>query len=126
MTVEEVVARYFRCLDTEDWDGMRQLWHEDGTARAVGARVRVGREEVISYFSRIFEPWTVHEDRPTRVIVAGDTVLAEVTFTGTTADGREVAFDAIDVFDLVDGRIKRLSNWYDIAYARKALAETVA
>jgi ketosteroid isomerase-like protein len=45
-----------------------------------------------------------------------------VTFTGTTGDGRTVTFDAVDVFDLRDGRIRRLSNWYDVAYARKMIA----
>jgi hypothetical protein len=49
-------------------------------------------------------------------------VVAEVTFTGVTADAREISFDAVDVFDLHDGLIRRLTNWYDIAYARSALA----
>ena len=65
-----------------------------------------------------------HVDHPTRLVISerDGTVLAEVTFTGRTPDGRDVAFDAIDVFDIVDGRIKKLTNWYDIDYARKALA----
>lgn len=117
------VLRYFTCLDNEDWEGMRELWHEDGRLRAVGARPRDDREGVIAYFSKLFEPWVDHEDRPTRLVVfePDGTVLAEVSFTGTTHDGRRVVFDAIDVFDLVDARIKRLTNWYDIAYARKSL-----
>jgi hypothetical protein len=48
--------------------------------------------------------------------------VAEVTFSGTTADGRDVTFDAVDVFDLEDGLIRRFSNWYDIAYARRVLS----
>ena len=47
---------------------------------------------------------------------------SEVVFTGRTAAGKDVRFDAIDVFDLAeDGRIRRWSNWYDIDYARKAI-----
>jgi ketosteroid isomerase-like protein len=121
--MRETVLRYFRCLDTEDWDGMREIWHEDGTLRAVGARPRDDREGMIEYFSKIFRPWQQHEDKPTRLIVSerDGTITAEVTFTGVTSDGRTVVFDAIDVFDLVDNRIKKLSNWYDIDYARKSL-----
>lgn len=119
---ERTVRRYFTCLDTEDWSQMRELWHEDGELRAVGARPRSGVDDVIGYFSGLFSPWPQHEDRPTRLIASGDTIVAEVTFTGTTPDGREASFDAVDVFDLRDGRIARLTNWYDIAYARRVVA----
>lgn len=123
-TMRTTVLEYFRCLDNEDWDAMREIWHEDGTVRAVGARPRDDREGMIQYFSKIFVPWQRHEDKPTRLVVseAEGVVLAEVTFTGVTEDGRTVVFEAVDVFDLVDGRIKKLTNWYDIDYARKSLA----
>ncbi len=122
--MQRVIMRYFECLDTENWEGMREIWHEDGRLRAVGARPRNDREGMIEYFSKIFMPWQEHVDKPTRLIVSerDGTVVAEVTFTGRTADGREVSFDAIDVFDLVDGRIAKLTNWYDIDYARKSIA----
>src|SRR3954452_2871631 len=123
---EQTIRRYFACLDTEDWEQMRTLWQADATLRAVGARPRDGVDEGIGYFSDLFSPWPKHEDRPTRLIVSGDTVVAEVTFYGTTPDGREVSFDAVDVFDLRDGLIARETNWYDIAYARKVLSPRAA
>jgi ketosteroid isomerase-like protein len=119
---EDVARLYFRCLDEEDWTTMRTLWHEDAELRAVGARPRHGVDEVIGYFSKLFDPWAEHRDAPTRLCVAQDTITAEVTFTGTTLDGRTVTLDAVDVFDFEDGRIRSMSNWYDIAYARRALA----
>jgi ketosteroid isomerase-like protein len=124
--MREVVARYFACLDREDWDGMRELWCADGRLRAVGARPRDDRDEVIAFFSKLFAPWKEHEDRPTRVLVAESdaTAVAEVLFIGRTADGRQVRFEAVDVFDFAEGRISRLSNWYDIDYARRALASS--
>lgn len=36
-------------------------------------------------------------------------------------EGREAAFDAVDVFDLRDGRIGALSTWYDLVAARRAV-----
>jgi ketosteroid isomerase-like protein len=122
MTTEETVRDYFRCLDEEDWEGMRKLWTDDAELRAVGGRPRSGREEVLGFFEKLFDPWAQHEDRPVRIVVAGDVVTADVLFLGTTTDGREVSFEAVDVFDLRDGRIAKMSNWYDIALARKALA----
>jgi ketosteroid isomerase-like protein len=123
MSPEDVVLSYFRCLDSEDWDTMRTLWHPESELRAVGTRPRRGVEQVIGYFSGLFTPWPRHTDAPTRLICNGETVVAEVTFTGTTPDGRDVTFDAIDVFDLEDGLIRRFSNWYDIAYARRVLSD---
>ena len=48
----------------------------------------------------------------------GSTAVVEVSFTGRTTDGRPVAFDAIDVFDLAGPRIRRLSTWYETAAGR--------
>jgi ketosteroid isomerase-like protein len=124
-TLQSVVLRYFECLNADDHDGMRKIWTEDAELRAVGARPRSGREDVIGYFAKVFGPWPEHDDTPVRLVVseADRTVLAEVVFTGTTADGREVEFDAIDVFDLTeDGLIRKMTNWYDIDYARRVIS----
>jgi ketosteroid isomerase-like protein len=122
-TMRDVVLRYFQCLDTEDWTQMRELWCDDGRLRAVGARPRDGADAVIGYFSKLFDPWPSHEDKPVRLVVSepDQTVLAEVVFTGTTPGGRDVRFDAVDVFDFADGCIAKLSNWYDIDFARRSL-----
>ena len=124
--MQDVVRRYFRCLDSEDWNGMRELWRDDGRLHAVGARPRIGADAVIGYFSKLFDPWAVHTDEPGRLIISepDQIVVAEVLFSGRTVNGRDVRFEAVDVFDFVDGRISKLSNWYDIDYARRSLAVT--
>jgi ketosteroid isomerase-like protein len=117
------VARYFACVNAEDWEGLEALWHADGEWRAVGARPRVGRRHVIDYFSGLFAPWSTHRDEPVRVILAGDVATVEVRFEGITREGTPVAFDALDVFDFEAGLIRRISNWYDLVYVRQKLAE---
>jgi ketosteroid isomerase-like protein len=119
------IAAYFESLNAEDWSRLRSLWHLEGELRAVGARRRDGREDVMSLFEKLFNPWTVHCDKPVRVVQSGTSATVEVEFTGTTPDGNSVLFEAVDVFDFEDGLIRRLSNWYDIDYARRAL-ESVA
>jgi predicted SnoaL-like aldol condensation-catalyzing enzyme len=123
--MRRVVLRYFDCLDREDWQAMRSIWHEHAQLRAVGARPRDDRDSVIEFFSKLFKPWPQHIDKPVRLIISepDQTILAEVQFIGQTLDGRQVVFDAIDVFDFADdGRIRKLSNWYDIDYARRMIA----
>lgn len=121
-TPEDVVTAYIACLNEEDWEAFADLWHDDAEFRAVGARPRCGRSEITAFFRRLFDPWAVHLDTQRRVISSGDVVTVEVDFVGTTPDGRQIEFDAVDVFDIENGRISRLSNWYDLAYVRMLLA----
>jgi ketosteroid isomerase-like protein len=119
--VPAAVTAYFDALNAEDLDALGGLWAPTAELRAVGSRPRHGRDQVSAYFRPLFEPWAAHLDRPTRYIVAGDTVVVELTFTGTTRAGKGLAFDAVDVFDLHDGLITRLTTWYDLAWVRKQL-----
>jgi ketosteroid isomerase-like protein len=122
MTIEQVIDKYFACLNSDDFVSFRELWHHDAEFKAVGGRPRVGVDEIVLFYSRLFAPWRQHDDKPTRLLVAGTVATVEVVFTGTTGDGRTVTFDAVDVIDIEEGRIKRLTNWYDIAYVRRLLS----
>lgn len=118
----DVLAAYLDSLNTEDWDRLRSLWRPDATLRAVGTRARSGPDDILAYFRAALGPWQTHRDEATRVLPCGDTVTVELHFTGSTAHGLVLSFDAVDVFDLCDGRIQALSTWYDIAAVRSRLA----
>lgn len=120
-TVPAAVTEYFEALNAEDFARLERTWSATGELRAVGSRPRRGIDEVMAYFRPLFEPWAEHLDQPTRTLVAGDAVVVEVRFSGRTPGGRELAFDAVDVFDLADGRIERLSTWYDLTWVRRQL-----
>jgi ketosteroid isomerase-like protein len=115
------VRDYFDALNGEDFEALERVWSRHGELRAVGSRPRQGIEEVMAYFRPLFDPWVEHRDQPTRVIADGDAVVVEVRFTGRTEAGRELVFDAVDVFDLRDGLVERLSTWYDLAWLRRQL-----
>jgi ketosteroid isomerase-like protein len=120
--VPAAVTAYFESLNAEALDRLAELWAPDAELRAVGSRPRTGRDQVMAYFASLFGPWAEHEDRPTRFIVAGDTVVVEIRFSGATRDGKRLSFDAVDVFDLQgDGAIARLTTWYDLAWVRSQL-----
>jgi ketosteroid isomerase-like protein len=117
MSSADVIAEYFDAVNAEDWAALGALWEPDAELVATGARPRRGRDDVVAYYPRVLAPFPSHVDQPGRRIAQGSAVVVEVSFTGVTGDGRPVAFDAVDVFDLTPdrARIRRLSTWYDTA-----------
>lgn len=119
----DAIRRYFDLMNAEEWDRFGDVWTPDATVVAVGAPPRHGRDEILDHYRRLFRAWDHHLDSPTRVLPCGQAVTVEVHFEGTTADGRTLGFDAVDIFDLADdGRIARLTNWYDLVMVRRLLA----
>jgi ketosteroid isomerase-like protein len=115
------IRGYFDSLNRNDWEGLARIWHPDARMNATGARPRHGVADVLDYFKGIFQAWPAHDDQPTRVLPSGSSYTVEVHFKGTTEDGRTFEFDAVDVFDLENGLIKRLTNWYDVVLVRRML-----
>lgn len=116
------VQAYFDGINEERYDDVGALFAADGVMIAPGTEPRVGPEQVASYFRAALRLYPEHYDDPTRIIEAGSTVTVEIHFTGRLENGAPLEFDAIDVFDLDDqGRIVKLSSWYDSHAVRKAL-----
>lgn len=121
MTDLGLIDRYFACINAEDWDGFARLWDDRSELQAVGTRPRQGVAEITAFYRGLFKPWRQHRDLPVRVLPSGDSVTVEVHFDGTAHDGRAVAFDAVDVFDLEHDHIRKLSTWYDLVLVRNLL-----
>jgi ketosteroid isomerase-like protein len=121
MTNADIVAAYFVAINAERWDDLASLFDQAVSYRTPGTRVRTGHEDVLAYFRSMFDMWPNHDDRPIHVLVDGDAAAAEVHFTGTTADGRQIDFDAVDIFHFQAERIISLGTWYDLVAVRAAL-----
>jgi uncharacterized protein (TIGR02246 family) len=124
MRAEALVDTYFSALNSEDWPTFVALWAPDGVFQTVGARPRRGGDEIAAFLKRLFTLWTTHDDRPVHVLVAPDQSSAsvEILFSGTTASGVAVSFEAVDLFDFVDGRVTRVRSFYDLERTRELIA----
>jgi ketosteroid isomerase-like protein len=121
-TPPEAVDAYFAGVNSERFEDVAALFAPDGALIAPGTPPRRGAD-IAAYFAAALAPYSDHHDEPTRVVVAGQTVTVEIHFTGRTATGAPLEFDAVDVFDFDgEGRIARLSSWYDSHLVRKKLA----
>lgn len=115
------ILDYFDAINREDFEKLASLWSDDAELRVVAARPRKGKEDVVGYYPKALAAYPEHHDEPKRISVAGDVVTVEIAFRGRTTEGRVVEFDAVDVFDLKDGKLWKMSSWFDIEDVRRQL-----
>jgi len=94
--IRRLKARYFRTMDTKDWEGMRRVFSDDVTVdtRASGGNVVDGADEFLSFLRRVIgDVVTVHHGHMPEIELTSPT-----TATGIWAmegvlrwpDGREL------------------------------------
>jgi ketosteroid isomerase-like protein len=121
-----IVDDYFEAVNTENWELLTSVYHPDATYTTPGARPRAGRDDVVDLYRHLFDAWSVHLDTPGHVMAEADRAVVEVAFRGTARNGRDIAFDAVDLFSFADGMIVKAATWYDIYDVRRKLDEQVS
>lgn len=114
-TPKNVVERYFAALNDEDFEVLEEVFHPDVVLRPPGTRARIGHDEVMKFFHKVFEKFPHHVDTPQRVLFDGSCVVVEIDFDGISSNDKTVSFAAVDIFDIDDGQIVGLSQWFDTA-----------
>lgn len=123
----EVVRAYFAAVNADRFDELRTVFAPDVVMEMAGAARREGVDDAIAYYSRALTELPVHDDEAVNVMASDDgrRIAVEILFTGTTAAGHPVVFEAVDLFDLdADGRIARLRSFYDTNRVAAALRPT--
>jgi len=114
------IAQYFDCINNERWDAFPEVWAADAELVGVGGHHYRGRENVLGYYPPVLAPFPVHFDDAYTCYADGDVYTVEIEFRGETHEGTPVSFEAVDVFTLRDGKIGRLTTWYDVDAVRDA------
>ena len=110
-----VIDRYFAALNDEDYEVLEDVFHPEAVLRPPGTRSRVGHDEIMRFFRKVFERFPQHTDSPSRVLSDGNRVVVEIDFVGMTSNQTHVSFPAVDIFDIEDSQIINLSQWFDTA-----------
>lgn len=108
-----VVEGYFAAINADRFTDLADVSAPDVEIHTVGSPFVVGRDAALAHFPALLANYAEHDDRVTRWIESPAAIVCEIAFRGRLVDGRPVVFDALDVFDLADGRIVRVATWFD-------------
>ncbi|MEV5848556.1 nuclear transport factor 2 family protein [Streptomyces sp. NPDC051985] len=109
----QVVERYFSAINAHRFAELGEVFAPEAEIHTVGRAPALGRAEALAHFPTVLAGYAEHHDAVTRWIETEDAVVCEIHFTGRLRDGRPIVFDAVDLFDVRDGRIAKVSTWYD-------------
>ena len=115
--ISRAVRAYFLAIRAMDPDAVANTFAEDGTTYdPVGTEGVTGRDAIREFFSSIYKNFksvTLTEDL---IFVAGDGAAVKWTGKGTSANGKNVNFEGIDVFEVnADGKIRTIRAYWNPA-----------
>lgn len=100
--IKQLKARYFRCMDTKDWDGFRDVFAPDVTVDTSGddGNVHHGRDEFLAFLTPILtDVTTVHQGHMPEIMITSDT-----TATGIWAMEDQLEFGPEGPINTLHGR----------------------
>lgn len=115
--ISRAVRAYFLAIRAMDADAIANTFAEDGTTcDPVGTPPVSGREGVREFFQSIFKNFKSVALDEDSVFVAGNGAAVKWTGHGTSANGKEVNFEGIDIFEVNDdGKIQTLRAYWNPA-----------
>lgn len=113
----EAAARaYFDAIHAGSTEGVAKAFAEDAEVHFPSREPVVGRANIAAFYADVFKFYIHRHDEVTRWFHSADGLAAaQIHFEGTTNTGRDVVFDAVDVFTEKNGVIQRLWIVYDSA-----------
>jgi steroid delta-isomerase len=115
--ISRAVRAYFLAIRAMDAEAIANTFAEDGTTcDPMGAPPISGRTAIREFFESIFKNFKSAGLTEDSVFVAGNGAAVKWTGAGTSAGGKEVNFEGIDVFEINhDGKIQSIWAYWNPA-----------
>lgn len=115
----DVAKAYFSAVNAKRIDDIGKVFAECAVLEFPQIGPVAGRQAIRDFYAGVLQFYPSCFDRVTRFFSDGQGgVAAEIHFEGTTATGRSVIFDAVDLFRVSGSEIQELRIFYD---AKKVL-----
>ncbi len=113
---ELVVRAYFKAVDSMQIEDLMAVFAEDASMHYPLSEPIVGRPAIREFYLGVFERYATGTDHIKRMFFSeeGD-VAVEMFFEATLKTGKEVAFEAVDLFTIKDAKIHKIKVNYDSA-----------
>ena len=107
--VADLIARHDAAWNAHDLDGLVALYTDDVVFQnhTAGEDAVSGREAVLAHIGGIFERWPDLRFSSRRLYLSTDLCTSEWTARATTAEGRRLEWDGVDVMPIRAGAIAR-------------------
>ncbi|MCW4050562.1 MAG: ester cyclase [Candidatus Bathyarchaeota archaeon] len=128
---EKIIGKIVELIDLRKLDEMLEYFTDDVTVQTVGGEKR-DKKGLRELFEGSFSIWSDGVYRVDRMISKGDTVVAEVHWTGVhtgedvagiPATGKRVEMVAVWIVDFKDGKVKVFKIFYNPDMAVQQLQE---
>jgi uncharacterized protein (TIGR02246 family) len=105
----ELIERHDAAWNDQDVDALNTLYTADVVFQnhTAGEEPVIGRDAVRAHIAGIFERWPDLRFSSRRLYLSPDFCVSEWTARATTADGRLIEWDGVDVMPIRDGSIAR-------------------
>jgi len=115
--ISRTVRAYFLAIRAMDAEAFANTFAEDGTTYdPVGSEGITGREAIREFLISICKNFKSVALTEESIFVAGDGAAVKWAGKGTSANGRNVNFEGIDVFEVnADGKIRTLRAYWNPA-----------
>lgn len=117
---EQVIRDFVAAWARLDPDELAGFFTEDGVYHNIPTQPVAGRENVRRFIAGFVSGWSATEWELTKLIVSGDTVVAE-RVDRTVAGGKPVNLPCCGVFEMEGGKIKVWRDYFDMATYVNAL-----
>ena len=109
-----IAKRYFSAVNETRLDDLAQVFAPEGVLHFPVLEPLRGRDAIRSFYAGVLEFYPKRYDDVTQWFTSeSGNVAAYIHFEGQTQTGRDVVFDAVDVFTIRDGMIQQLQIFYD-------------
>jgi steroid delta-isomerase len=115
--ISRAIRAYFLAIRAMDPEAIANTFAEDGTTcDPMGSPPINGRAGIREFFTSIFKNFKTAALTEDSVFVAGNGAAVKWIGTGTSAGGKDVKFEGIDVFEInQEGKIQSIRAYWNPA-----------
>ncbi|MEP7336294.1 MAG: nuclear transport factor 2 family protein [Acidobacteriota bacterium] len=115
-TVHQIIHNYFTAISTLNCEAWLNTFAADAVSHEPGNPPLAGHEALRAFFNGVAGGFETIEMKPDQIFAVGNEAGVKWSARGTGKNGRQVAFEGVDVFAVNDaGKIQLIKAYWDPA-----------